>query len=1405
MTVKTETKVIKLLVFIFLLSGCLSQGTPLRRALSPTTPMFLFQVQQPDASDPQACINAVPADVRPYTVMMYCMGAQSGTQTNGYAFADYFCNVCQQNGVWCMFQCASGYANTLDNLHTNDYQTLLQKYPNLIGFAFAEQDWGFVATSSEWGPSSFPDRLELLANLLPLCSQNGAYLYVNEMQSLSNSGYDPVAKFKASPHFATNTISYKSNYIVGSKFTSGQGYYDNESVSLGVYLSGHAGNYAVRFDEYAWPYSGRSQLYGLVNAGETNLSELPLFSCPEPAQGIPIMDHMMLQGATVIDGPEVPRYSTINQGRLTPCYKNMTGDIFRKILDGTIKIPALTNVLAHTPIAYVCNQNNNLTGGLYGGLYQIDGDGANNTNWFKATGRYSSVPGVYTNAAYEMSFFTTNVLQSQYSTRWPTVTAKTNEFNSYFASEYTGNAFVAKRDNQWLTYNNMLNSNMTENASIPLQYNTCTNLSLTYPPQTFAVITESNKSLQIYFNNYFTDKNALWAVTNDNVQAYINSTFISNPPDSTTNTTRTTIFQISGCTNTPTYILTNRGSHQPMTNSSTFAGGVFTLTLTGNGPCDITINCAGSAIRTGTIPSPNVMVPPPDYVPATPAPPSSLAASPGYAQATLAWRATNCLYYNVKRGLSVNGPFTNVATGITNSVNLYSSFNSGATVYNTTCNFVDTGLTASNTYYYVVSAVNVSGEGFNSTPTVITIVPTYTNTPVADSYVDNNSANSNFGTLTNLLVKNSSGAPVRNSYLLFDVHSLTNLRSATVTLTANRVDGPGTMYYESAPTNWTETGITWNNQPAGTGLFLKTNTVSATGVASVIDVTSAAASQATNGGLLSIRVTQQANNGNALIQFCSRESTTASLRPLFLYTPTFGSSPVGLIANAISSGQVNLSWMASSGASYFNIRRSLASGGAYTVIAQGIMATNYSDTSPLSGTAYTYVVSAVYSGGESADSAPASATTPLIPAPAMLTATLNGNQVALTWPASSGADSYDVKRSYTSGGPYTTIATGVSNTNYTDSVFYTSAAYFYVVAGTDGGIEGTNSPEASLTTSTNLTMEPVADSYVEDGSSTNTNFGTSANLKVKNQGANTTFTRISYLKFDVRALTNAQNAKLKLTPYQVDGSGLTNAFELVTDDTWTETGITWNNQPGGSGVIFTNVPGSNYAVGIPVVMDVTSLALSQATNDGYFSFRIKDPVTNSILIGFSSKEYPTASYHPVLQFVNPANTPPVLATVANRTIGVGVTLNITNSATDSDVPAQTLAFSLLSAPTNAVLNTNSGLLTWRPLVTQANSTNAFTVMVADNGTPSLSATQSFIVTVSPLVRPQIATVSVSAGQLVLQVSGSSGPDYQIQASTNLVGWSAVFTTNAPTMPFLWTNGATGLPMNFFRILAGPPF
>ena len=48
------------------------------------------------------------------------------------------------------------------------------------------------------------------------------------------------------------------------------------------------------------------------------------------------------------------------------------------------------------------------------------------------------------------------------------------------------------------------------------------------------------------------------------------------------------------------------------------------------------------------------------------------------------------------------------------------------------------------------------------------------------------------------------------------------------------------------------------------------------------------------------------------------------------------------------------------------------------------------------------------------------------------------------------------------------------------------------------------------------------------------------------------------------------------------------------------------------------------------------------------------------------------------------------------------------------------------------------------------------------------------------------------------VSGQSGPDYAIEASTNLTQWSNVFITNSPALPFNWTDTNFITPQRFYR-------
>ena len=84
-------------------------------------------------------------------------------------------------------------------------------------------------------------------------------------------------------------------------------------------------------------------------------------------------------------------------------------------------------------------------------------------------------------------------------------------------------------------------------------------------------------------------------------------------------------------------------------------------------------------------------------------------------------------------------------------------------------------------------------------------------------------------------------------------------------------------------------------------------------------------------------------------------------------------APTGLTA-AAGDDDVVLNWNVTAGASGYNIKRSTTNGGPYLVISSNLTVASYADFYVLDGTKYYYVVSALNAGGESANSAPASAT-----------------------------------------------------------------------------------------------------------------------------------------------------------------------------------------------------------------------------------------------------------------------------------------------------------------------------------------------------------------------------------------------------------------------------------------------
>jgi hypothetical protein len=168
------------------------------------------------------------------------------------------------------------------------------------------------------------------------------------------------------------------------------------------------------------------------------------------------------------------------------------------------------------------------------------------------------------------------------------------------------------------------------------------------------------------------------------------------------------------------------------------------------------------------------------------------------------------------------------------------------------------------------------------------------------------------------------------------------------------------------------------------------------------------------------------------------------------------------------------------------------------------------------------------------------------------------------------------------------------------------------------------------------------------------------------------------------------------------------------------------------------------------------------------------------------------------------NATPVLDPIANYTVNAGVTVSFTNAATDLDVPIQTLSFSLLSGPTNATLDTVSGAFSFRPLVSQAGSSNWCVVQVADSYAPPATTQQGFAIVVNPAAQPDLSAAGMVGGVFAVAVSGMAGPDYTVLGSTNLQDWETVFTTNSPALPFGWSDVlGSGLPQRFYRVLIGP--
>jgi fibronectin type 3 domain-containing protein len=364
--------------------------------------------------------------------------------------------------------------------------------------------------------------------------------------------------------------------------------------------------------------------------------------------------------------------------------------------------------------------------------------------------------------------------------------------------------------------------------------------------------------------------------------------------------------------------------------------------------------------------------------PSIPSAPNGVAATAGNAQVSLVWAASNgATSYHVKRATVTGGPYTQIGAPASGS-------------------YTDTGVTNGTKYFYVVSALNSAGESANSAEVNATPAAPVT-IPSAPTGLAATAGNAQVG----LVWAASNGA---TSY---------HVKRAIVT------GGPYTQIGAPSSPSYTDTGLT-----NGTKYFYVVSALNSAG--------------------------ESAN---------SAEVNATPALPV-----TIPSAPTGLTATA-GNAQVSLIWTASNGATSYHVKRATVTGGPYMQIGAP-SSPSYMDTGLTNGTKYFYVVSALNSAGESANSAEVNATpaAPVtIPATPTGLAALAGNgQVSLTWNASTGATNYNVGRATVSGGPYAQLAAPTS-ANYTDTGVTNGTTYYYVVSAMNSAGQSANSGQVSAT------------------------------------------------------------------------------------------------------------------------------------------------------------------------------------------------------------------------------------------------------------------------------------------------------------------------------------------------------
>ena len=179
-----------------------------------------------------------------------------------------------------------------------------------------------------------------------------------------------------------------------------------------------------------------------------------------------------------------------------------------------------------------------------------------------------------------------------------------------------------------------------------------------------------------------------------------------------------------------------------------------------------------------------------------------------------------------------------------------------------------------------------------------------------------------------------------------------------------------------------------------------------------------------------------------------------------------------------------------------------------------------------------------------------------------------------------------------------------------------------------------------------------------------------------------------------------------------------------------------------------------------VTLDPTTGVLQWLTGEG------NGPSSNPVTVVVRDNGTPVLSDTKAFTIiVRETNSAPSLVSIPDAIIREGAMYSYLAQAVDLDVPSNRLVFALApGAPVGAIVDADTGLFSWKPGRTQGPSTNEITLLVRDDGTPTLSRAQAFTI----VVRDTEADFRLRIGRTNLFAGGSQSVAVRLQSGDSLV-------------------------------------